>query len=702
MIPGGLDLDGNVVELALFAVALSLLTVAFLTGRLEGLRRRGAQQLSIDALTTVRQAEEAHLDKLRKQQEGILKEGLRAEDKIDRWKTMEHDHQALSTMRQELDAFEREESQRIDALERLRSNEAQRLTAIQAALDSYPQAVAGDDEAWQEVIAERKSSYDRLQQDTEEAKQALSDTDDRRTRMEDEVVKLERRRLQLQADIDAAQERLEQIKQGQTDLLKPEHERLLQEVEELREQVTKRNEELREQHASLQAKSEKINEALIRLAALEAVADGVGGATIQFPADALSVAVKEMPGAAGGTDALEKLSAFRSMPECLRGYEDALQRTDEDDFLSSFEETLEELGLQYPGQIIRAFHTALKVNDLSPLTVLSGLSGTGKSQLPRAYARFFGIHFLHVPVEPGWDSPQDLLGFYDFVSERYRPTDRARALGHFDSQFSKEIGIAGDRSWADRMLIILLDEMNLARTEYYFSEFLSRLEMRGPRTNGGETSDSRSDAQISIDLPYAEGERPKHLYVPHNVIWVGTLNEDETTQALSDKVLDRANSIRFAPPKPGTLRQHSKAPERGVKAAAGYLPYERWLGWSKRGTTIEAGTQEIDETLEELASLMQKASRGFGFRIAQSIRAYIDRYPGQDWRVPMIDQINMRLLPKLAGAEMSACQDTMDGLRRLCEDVLGSPEFAEALQQAETASEATQIFTWPGYTYEEG
>ena len=186
-----------------------------------------------------------------------------------------------------------------------------------------------------------------------------------------------------------------------------------------------------------------------------------------------------------------------------------------------------------------------------------------------------------------------------------------------------------------------------------------------------------------------------------DVLWVGTLNEDETTQALSDKVLDRANSIRFAPPDPVTLREHSTAPERGIKVADGYLPYKRWLEWSDRATTGEAAVQEIGGTLEELAKLMQGAGRGFGYRIAQSIKAYIHRYPGQDWRTAMIDQINMRLLPKLAGAEMSDCQETVDGLRRLSEDMLSNPAFAKALQDAATASEASQIFTWPGYTYEE-
>ena len=482
--------------------------------------------------------------------------------------------------------------------------------------------------------------------------------------------------------------------------MKPYNERLLDEANELRSQIESLNEEMRKQQDNLDATEEKNRKAAMELEATRAAAEGMSAATIQFPDDALNVTVKEMPSSAGNKEDIEKLSAFRSKPDCLLGYENALARTEEDDLLSEFEETLETQGLRYPSQIVRAFHTALKVNDLSPLTVLSGLSGTGKSQLPRAYARFFGIHFLHVPVEPGWDSPQDLLGFYDSVAERYRPTDSARALGHFDPGFAAEIEIEDDRNWGERMLIILLDEMNLARTEYYFSEFLSRLEMRAPRGIGNGGEDSRGDAQIAIDLPYAEDERPKHLYVPHNVLWIGTLNEDETTQALSDKVLDRANSIRFAPPEPGTLREHSTAPERSLKAANGYLPYERWLDWSNRGTTLESGARQVDETLEQLATLMQSAGRGFGYRIAQSIKAYIERYPGQDWRAPMIDQINMRLLPKLAQSELSESNETLNEIAKLCEEDLGHEHFANALKAAVTDSQRSQIFTWPGYTYE--
>ena len=84
------------------------------------------------------------------------------------------------------------------------------------------------------------------------------------------------------------------------------------------------------------------------------------------------------------------------------------------------------------------------------------------------------------------------------------------------------------------MLIVLLDEMNLARTEYYFSNFLSRLELRRIVTNENEKA-NRKNAEITIDDNFG------NLWVPNNVLFVGTMNEDESTQTLSDKVLDRAN-----------------------------------------------------------------------------------------------------------------------------------------------------------------
>ena len=700
MTVGDLILGGSIVGITLLAAMIALLAAAFVIGRLDWGKRRGDEQHAIDALQRVRREEEQRLGILRKEKEDILNAGRRAKDAMERWETVKRDYERLEAMRRELDDFEREESRRIDEIERLRMEAARRLGEVRATLDQYPPEIMGDESTWKGVVAARWEEYDQVQKEVENAAKEYAEIDVRRIQVANEMAHLERKKSKLDGEIEAAQGLLDRLIQGQIDELKPYNERLLSEADQLRREVEDLTDKLGKRKADLDAAKQAIAKASIELASKRAAVDAVEDATIQLPAEALSVAIKEMPDNTLDKKDIEKLSAFRKMPDCLRGYEKVLADIDEVDLLSRFEEALADIGLQYPKRIIRAFHTALKVNDLSPLTVLSGLSGTGKSQLPRAYARFFGIHFLHVPVEPGWDSPQDLLGFYDFVAERYRPTDRARALGHFDRGFAADIGIDGDRNWDERMLIILLDEMNLARTEYYFSEFLSRLEMRGRRKNGDQTDDGHGDAQVAIDLPYAEGETPRHLYIPHNVLWVGTLNEDETTQALSDKVLDRANSIRFAPPGPGILREHSEAPKGGIDPADGYLPYSRWLEWSNRDTTVGAGAKQVEDTLGTLAEVMQRAGRGFGYRIAQSIRAYIGRYPGRDWRVPMVDQINMRLLPKLAGVEMNDCHDALNKLRELCDQELGDPAFADALQRASTDSDATQIFTWPGHTYE--
>src|ERR1035441_2314743 len=100
------------------------------------------------------------------------------------------------------------------------------------------------------------------------------------------------------------------------------------------------------------------------------------------------------------------------------------------------------------------------------------------------------------------------------------------------------------QSRKDQMLLLLLDEMNLARIEYYFSDFLSRLEQRRGRKI--EDAQRRQEVSLLVDagsLP--PGEAPRFIFPDFNVLFVGTMNEDESTQSLSDKVIDRANVLRI-------------------------------------------------------------------------------------------------------------------------------------------------------------
>jgi len=171
-----------------------------------------------------------------------------------------------------------------------------------------------------------------------------------------------------------------------------------------------------------------------------------------------------------------------------------------------------------------------------------------------------GFHFLQIAVEPRWDSPQDLLGFYNYIEKNFRATDLARIMFHMDPHRALQAELATD--FRDHMTLVLLDEMNLARIEYYFSEFLSRNLRRGLVTVTPETSVSGPTQRSQFDIPGLKS--PISLFPAHNVLFAGTMNDDESTQALSDKVLDRSNILQFAAPREfppptsvnGVLRQN--------------------------------------------------------------------------------------------------------------------------------------------------
>ena len=367
----------------------------------------------------------------------------------------------------------------------------------------------------------------------------------------------------------------------------------------------------------------------------------------------------------------------------------------EADALEEVESSLRKHDLHFDSRVVRAFHTALKINDISPMTVLAGISGTGKSQLPRRYAEAMGIHFLQVSVQPRWDSPQDLMGFYNYMEGRYRATDLARALVHFDTR--TEDWRAQSQQWKERMLLVLLDEMNLARVEYYFSEFLSRLEMR-PRGNVPADDPAREDARIGIDLPtQGENRRALSVYPDERVLFVGTMNEDESTQSLSDKVLDRANVLRF--PKPNSLRgdgERSPVPSRNR-----FLPRKRWDEWIRDvGNHQGVDWAEVRRLVEEVNGICHKVGRAFGHRMQQAINAYIANYPADgvlDWQVALADQVEMRILPKLRGLDVELYGSALDDLRRLAEEQLEDEELAKAIQAASSAARSGDgLFVWPG------
>jgi hypothetical protein len=308
-----------------------------------------------------------------------------------------------------------------------------------------------------------------------------------------------------------------------------------------------------------------------------------------------------------------------------------------------------------------------------------------------------GIHFLQIAVEPRWDSPQDLLGFYNYIEKKYRATDLARLLVHMDPYAAPELGTPPQQR-GDHMGLVLLDEMNLARVEYYFSEFLSRLEVR-PGYAEADDERKRKDSMIPVDIRGLK--KTLSLFPSHNILFAGTMNDDESTQALSDKVLDRGNVLQFAAPREFRKPENTPPVARPDQAQS----FKSWRSWVHRVDTLNASNRETaDQIIAKLAGIMEDCGRPFGHRLRDAILAYVANYPvksnaGLDVRVPLADQIEFRILPKLRGIDIQSHRHVFDLLKTLIATDVADQEFSERLDDLLTRQEnGSGLFVWRGLT----
>lgn len=277
------------------------------------------------------------------------------------------------------------------------------------------------------------------------------------------------------------------------------------------------------------------------------------------------------------------------------------------EYLSRIEEGIKETGFVFPQRLLYAFHTSLKTADMSIMTVLSGVSGTGKSELPKLYSRFGGINFISVPVQPNWDSKESMLGFFNTINNKFD----AEPLLEFLVQAQAE---ANDRGGLkDALNMVLLDEMNLAYVELYFADFLSKLEER------------RDGSTPSIPLKVGSGMEDVQLNLYSNVLWVGTMNQDETTKALSDKVLDRGIVINF--PRPAKFKRRTAVARNDGARRSPLLSIGQWKEWIAKENLPEADIDSYKTQVEAINNSLAKAGRSLGHRVWQSIECYIANHP---------------------------------------------------------------------------
>lgn len=288
-------------------------------------------------------------------------------------------------------------------------------------------------------------------------------------------------------------------------------------------------------------------------------------------------------------------------------------------------------------------HTALKCNSL---VILSGLSGTGKSAIVDIYARALGItntanpdenRLLFIPVRPSWNDDSDLLGYVDLVHMVYRASD---------SGFVDFLVRAQKEENKNKLFIICFDEMNLARVEHYFSQFLSLLERPA-----NQRELQLYDKQYSGRL-YNSSEYPYRIKIGDNVKFIGTVNVDESTYHFSDKVLDRANIIQL------DVLNYANSWE---KKKYGSLVNVNWSMDDYNLITVTSSDEDMNrvhQLLWDIHILLHNANLkyGVGPRIVKNIDLYLWNLPksniGEFSYANGIDlQIAQRVLTKVRGPE---------------------------------------------------
>lgn len=271
-----------------------------------------------------------------------------------------------------------------------------------------------------------------------------------------------------------------------------------------------------------------------------------------------------------------------------------------------------------------------------------------------------------VAVRPDWTDNRGLLGYYNPITSLYQVTPFLRVL----LAAADEQAVADREGRPARPFFVVLDEMNLARVEHYFSDFLSSIESGKPLHLHDD--DALAEGEVESGVPI-----PRQLVVPRNLFFTGTVNVDESTYIFSPKVLDRAFTLEFNEvdlESFGAGATESDAPSRGLRLELfdGVLATRSERSNTKQGVHDWIRFRELEggalaEVLLALQSCLEPHHRHFGYRVASEIARFVGLAAQQASRdAPVLwDALDIavlaKVLPKLHGTQ----QELEDVVRRL-------------------------------------
>lgn len=318
----------------------------------------------------------------------------------------------------------------------------------------------------------------------------------------------------------------------------------------------------------------------------------------------------------------------------------------EHSFLKQLERNAYASQLYYSTQDFYNFHVSLKTN---LLTIIGGMAGTGKSQLALLYGKTLGLqlgfNMKMVPISPIYHEPNDILGFLHPTTNIYYESDTEIVSLLIEAEKNK-----------DHLYMVIFDEMNLSQVEHWFSPFISLLELR-PEERVLNLFNTKTNSINGY---------PSSITIGNNVIFVGTVNFDETTKMFSDRLLDRSNviiptklsfseSLRLAEENPYSLEENFESYSIRTSAFR-----DEWI--KEHHLLIKSLTREELEFLDEVNEILQLIDhqKGVSFRVALSIGRFLSNIPVNENGEGVIErkkafdiQLKQRVLTKISGMDMS-------------------------------------------------
>lgn len=311
------------------------------------------------------------------------------------------------------------------------------------------------------------------------------------------------------------------------------------------------------------------------------------------------------------------------------------------------------LNLHFSESEVREFVSGLAT---SHLIILQGASGSGKTSLAFAFGEFIANPSTIIPVQPMWKERADLIGYYNEFTKKYNDTPLFRKMY--------------EANGSNKIFITVLDEMNIARVEYYFAEFLSLMEIPNPELRYLEVV---SDKYESDPEKLKDGS----IKLPENMWFVGTVNNDDSAFAISDKVYDRAMIMNLS------AKATRNECDRQNTARISFGKFSELIQAAQKDHRMSdadaARLQKLDDFLADKLKLT------YGNRIRKQINEFISAYVSCGGEaLEALDTIMARkVLFKISYKDVSKYQNEIEALENFIENTFGKGKMPNCISLLE-------------------